>query len=77
MTEMVGITTTQLVWNTVERMFTTTNPARIMELRFMLQNTKKGGKKMMDHILKIEGIANNLATVGEKINNIDNKTCIF
>ena len=30
----------------------------------MLQKTKKGCKKMMDHILKIEGIANNLATIG-------------
>lgn len=72
MTEIVGITTTQLVWNTLERMCTTTNPARIMELRFMLQKTKKGGKKTMDHILKIEGIANNLATIGEKINDIEN-----
>lgn len=65
MTQIVGITTTQLVFGTLLKgCLLQLILLGTMELRFMLQKTKKGCKKMMDHILKIEGIANNLATIG-------------
>ena len=65
MTQIVGITTTQLVFGTLLKgCLLQLILLGTMQLRFMLQKTKKGCKKMMDHILKIEGIANNLATIG-------------
>ena len=65
MSQIIGITTAQSVWNSLERMSTAINRARLMELRFMLQTTKKGGMKMMDYILTIQGIIDNLAAIGE------------
>ncbi|KAJ9709033.1 hypothetical protein PVL29_000831 [Vitis rotundifolia] len=65
MSQIIGITTAQSVWNSLERMSTAINRARLMELRFMLQTTKKGGMKMMDYILTSQGIIDNLAAIGE------------
>ncbi|KAL6351271.1 hypothetical protein AAG906_035063 [Vitis piasezkii] len=64
MSQIIGITTAQSVWNSLERMSTAINRARLMELRFMLQTTKKGNMKMMDYILTIQGIIGNLAVIG-------------
>ena len=38
-----------------------------MQLCLELQNFKKGSQNMIDYIVKIKGVSDNLATIGEPV----------
>ncbi|KAG6758931.1 hypothetical protein POTOM_035394 [Populus tomentosa] len=71
MAKIIGHTTSQSVWNALEKTFSSSSRARIMQLRLELQSTKKGSSSMIDYIMKVKGAANGLATIRELVSKKD------
>ncbi|KAJ9682724.1 hypothetical protein PVL29_018620 [Vitis rotundifolia] len=67
MAQIIGLDTTSEIWTALEKIFSAASKARIMQLRFQLQTTKKGGLSMMEYLLKIKSIVDNLLAIGENI----------
>ena len=67
MTQIIGHTTSQSAWNALEKTFSSSSRARIMQLRLELQSTKKGSLSMIDYIIKVKGATDNLTTIGEPV----------
>ncbi|KAL5571180.1 hypothetical protein UlMin_020777 [Ulmus minor] len=71
MAQIISHTTSYFVWVTLERIFSSSSRAQIMQLRLELQNSKKGSQNMIDYIMKIKGASNNLAAIGEPVSEQD------
>ena len=52
----MGYETSHEAWIALERIFSASSKARIMQLRFEFQTIKKGGDTMMEYILKVKNI---------------------
>ena len=59
--------TTSEIWNTLDQMFHINSKARISQLRFMLQSTKKGSMSIEEYMLKMKNVAEGLLPVGQTI----------
>lgn len=55
------------VWSSLEVSFRTNSKARVLQLRFLLQTTKKGSLSVEEFILKMRGFADDLNSVGQYI----------
>ena len=55
------------VWSLLEQLFFTRSKARILQLRLLLQTTKKGATSIEKVILKIKSNANALIIAGQQI----------
>jgi hypothetical protein len=71
MAQNIGHTTSQSAWNALKKTLSSSSKARIMQLRLELQSTKKGSMSMIDYIMKVKGVANSLAAIGEPISEQD------
>ena len=67
MAQIIGHTTSQSAWNALEKTLSSSSRARIMQLRLELQSTKKGSLSMIDYIMKVKGVADSLAAIGEPV----------
>ena len=67
MAQIIGYNTSHTAWNALEKTFSSSSKARIMQLRLELQSTKKGSLSMIDYIMKVKGAADNLAAIGEPV----------
>ncbi|KAG6793680.1 hypothetical protein POTOM_002895 [Populus tomentosa] len=63
MAKIIGHTTSQSAWNALEKTFTSSSRARIMQLRLELQSIKKGSLSMIDYIMNVKGAADSLAAI--------------
>ncbi|CBI25270.3 unnamed protein product, partial [Vitis vinifera] len=71
MAQIIGLDTASEIWTALEKIFSAASKARIMQLHFQLQTTKKGGLSMMEYLLKIKSIVDNLLAIGENITEQD------
>ncbi|KAG6735438.1 hypothetical protein POTOM_061954 [Populus tomentosa] len=58
-------------WKALEKTFSSSSRARIMQLRLELQSTKKGSMTMIDYIMKVKAAVDSLAAIGEPISEQD------
>ncbi|KAL5540795.1 hypothetical protein UlMin_042408 [Ulmus minor] len=71
MAQIIGHSTSHSAWQALEKIFSSSSRARIMQLRLELQTLKKGSMSMMDYLMKLKGFSNNLIVVGEPISEQD------
>ena len=58
-------------WTALEKIFASSSLARVMQLHLELQSTKKDSISMIDYLMKIKGIADSLAAIGEPVSEQD------
>ncbi|KAJ9675317.1 hypothetical protein PVL29_024318 [Vitis rotundifolia] len=68
---IIGYQTSHVAWSALEKIFSASSRARIMQLRLEFQTTRKGSLSMMEYILKLKMIIDNLAVIGEPISERD------
>ena len=71
MDQIVGYQSSHAAWFALERIFSASLRARVMQLRLEFQTTRKGSLTMMEYILKLKSLADNLATIGEPMTDRD------
>ncbi|KAG6735682.1 hypothetical protein POTOM_061670 [Populus tomentosa] len=71
MAQIIGHNSSHCVWKALEKTFSSSSRARIMQLRLELQSTKKGSMTMIDYIMKVKAVVDNLATIGEPVSKQD------
>ena len=71
MGQIISYQTSHAAWSTLEKIFLTSSKAQVMQLLLKFQTTRKGSLSMMDYILKLKTLADNLATIGEDVNDKD------
>ncbi|RVW61330.1 Retrovirus-related Pol polyprotein from transposon RE1 [Vitis vinifera] len=71
MAQIIGHNSSHSAWNALEKTFSSSSRARIMQLRLKLQSTKKGSLSMIDYIMKVKGAADSLAAIGEPVSEQD------
>ena len=71
MSQIVGYESSHEAWIALQRIFSASSKAQIMQLRFEFQTIKKGGDTMMEYILKVKTITDNLAAIGEPVKERD------
>ena len=57
------------IWTTLEQLLSTKSKARILNLLFMLQSTKKVSMTIEEYFLKMKTFANDLMLAGQSISN--------
>ena len=67
MSQIVGYQKSHEAWITLQRIFSSSSKARIMQLILEFQTIKKGGESMIEYILKLKTVSNNLVAVGESV----------
>ncbi|KAG6752025.1 hypothetical protein POTOM_044241 [Populus tomentosa] len=67
MAQIIGYHSSHCAWNALEKTFSSSSRARIMQLRLELQFTKKGSMTMIDYIMKVKAAADSLAAIGEPV----------
>ena len=72
---MICCRTTSEICSTLEQFYNINSKARILQLRFLLQSTKKGPMSIKDYILKIKNVAECLLAVGQVI--IDEELILY
>ena len=63
MAQIIGHNTSHSTWSTLEKTFTSSSRARIMQLRLELQTLKKGSMSMIDYMMKLKGILDSLVAI--------------
>ncbi|RVW33351.1 hypothetical protein CK203_085317 [Vitis vinifera] len=76
MGQIIGYQTSNTAWVALEKIFSTSSKARIMQLRLAFQTTRKGSLPIMEYILKMKTITYSLAAIGELGVNVI-KSCNF
>jgi hypothetical protein len=71
MTHIIGNNSSHFAWNALEKSFSSSSRAGIIQLRLELQSIKKGSLSMIDYILKVKGAADSLAAIGEPVSEQD------
>ena len=69
MGQRIGYQTSHEAWFALEKIFSASSKARVMQLQLEFQTMKKGSLSMMDYILKLKNLADNLAAIGEPVHN--------
>ncbi|RVX15771.1 Retrovirus-related Pol polyprotein from transposon RE1 [Vitis vinifera] len=71
MAQIIGHNSSHFAWNALEKTFSSSSRARIMQLRLELQSTKKGSLSMIDYITKVKRATDSLAAIGEPVSEQD------
>ena len=71
MWQIIGYQTSHVAWFTLEKIFSASSKAWIMQLRLEFQTTRKGSFLMIEYILKAKNLADYLAAMGEPITERD------
>ena len=53
MAQIIGHNSSHSAWNALEKTFSSSSRARIMQLRLELQSTKEGSLSMIDYVMKV------------------------
>ena len=69
MGQRIGYQTSHEAWFSLEKIFSASSKARVMQLQLEFQTMKKGSLSMMDYILKLKNLADSLAAIGEPVHN--------
>ena len=67
----MGYGSSHEAWIALQRIFSASSKAWIMQLRLEFQTIKKEGDTMMECILKVKTITDNLAAIGERVKERD------
>ena len=59
------------IWKTLEQLFSTKSKAQILNLRFLLQPTKKGSMSVENYFLKMKSVAHDLMVAEHPISDDD------
>uniref|UniRef100_A0A803Q3J9 Integrase catalytic domain-containing protein n=1 Tax=Cannabis sativa TaxID=3483 RepID=A0A803Q3J9_CANSA len=68
---VINCRTSSEIWTVFAQLFATTSRARLLQIRGLLQSTKKGSSTVDDYILKMKGYADHLAAAGQAISDED------
>ena len=71
MGQIIGYQTSHEAWMALEKIFSASSKARLMQLWLEFQTNRKGIMSMMEYLLKVKIIADNLAAIGELISEKD------
>ncbi|XP_043703648.1 uncharacterized protein LOC122653773 [Telopea speciosissima] len=71
MAQVVGLHNAAAVWSALERLFSSHSRARIMQLRYQLQNVKKGSLSVSDYYNRVKTIADSLAAANHPVDDSD------
>ncbi|KAL5550464.1 hypothetical protein UlMin_000640 [Ulmus minor] len=71
MAQIIGHNSSHSAWNALEKTFSFSSRARIMQLRLELQSTKKGSLSMIDYFMKVKGATDSLVAIGEPVSEQD------
>jgi hypothetical protein len=71
MAQIIGHNSSHCAWKALEKTFSSSSRARIMQLRLELQSTKKGSMTMIDYFMKVKAVADSLAAIGEPVSEQD------
>ncbi|KAL5559363.1 hypothetical protein UlMin_035574 [Ulmus minor] len=71
MAQIVGHTMSSSTWKALEKIFSFSLRAHLMQLRLQLQTTKKNSISMIEFIMKIKSLCDNLAAIGEPVTDQD------
>lgn len=63
------------IWNTLRRFFTTSSKAKILQVKGLLQSTKKGSLSIDDYIMRMRQYADILSEADEPIS--DDSLCMY
>jgi hypothetical protein len=63
------------VWKHIETSFTSQSCARVINTRMMLATTQKGSSSAVEYISKMKTLADNMASVGKKLD--DEELCSY
>ncbi|KAL8146005.1 hypothetical protein AgCh_003947 [Apium graveolens] len=69
--QVVGLTTSRQVWESIKRHFSSQSQARIIQLKRELQNMRKGNKTMAEYYLHAKRLTDSLAASGQPISSTD------
>jgi transposase InsO family protein len=61
--QVVGLSTSQAVWETLTRIFSSQSQARIMQIRYQLSTIKKGNLSVSDYFQKVKQLTDTLAAI--------------
>ncbi|KAF6170817.1 hypothetical protein GIB67_015769 [Kingdonia uniflora] len=68
---VVGLPTSEILWRTLERRFSTISRSHVMQLKSRLQPIKKNSDSITDYLQHIKQIVDNLAALGSTIDDED------
>uniref|UniRef100_A0A803QHZ4 Retrotransposon Copia-like N-terminal domain-containing protein n=1 Tax=Cannabis sativa TaxID=3483 RepID=A0A803QHZ4_CANSA len=68
---VINCRTSSEIWTVFDQLFAITSRARLLQIRGLLQSTKKGSSTVDDYILKMKGYTDHLAAAGQAINDED------
>ena len=71
MSQIIGSQSSHEAWVDLQRIFSASSKARVMQLRLEYQMTNKDGNTMAEYVLKMKTIANNLADIDEHVKERD------
>lgn len=71
MGQIIGYQTSHEAWFALEKIFSASSKAQVMQLRLQFQTTKKGSLSMLDYILKLKNMVDNLVAIRESVHNRD------
>ena len=77
MAQIIEHSTSHFAWTMLEKIFASSSLAIIMQLHLELQSTKKDSISMIDYLMKIKGIADSLAAIGEPVSEQDQIMNLF
>ena len=77
MGQRIGYQTSHEAWFALEKIFSASSKARVMQLQLEFQTMKKGSLSMVDYILKLKNLADNLAAIGEPVSRKDRLIYMF
>ena len=66
---VIGLSTSEEVWNTLEERFTSTARANVLHLKLELQSIRKGNESMSSYLQRIKTTRDRLSAVGVLIDN--------
>ncbi|KAF8380637.1 hypothetical protein HHK36_028126 [Tetracentron sinense] len=69
--QVVGLTSTRAVWQTLEKHYASRSRARIMQIRREIQTMRKGSLSMAEYFLRAKKLADNLAASGQPMLDTD------
>ena len=71
MMEIIGHKTSYASWKALETLYSSTNHARIMQLKLELHSSQKGSKKMSEFLLQIKKIVDSLNAINKLVSEKD------
>lgn len=65
--KVIGLTTSQVVWSTLEKMYSSHSRARLSTTRRQLATVRKGGMTISDYFQTVKSLADTLSAIGHPL----------